>query len=161
MGSPHALILPYPAQGHVIPCMELAHCLVDRGFKVTFVNTEFNHNRVVTALSKNGDDMGQIHLVTIPDGLEPGEDRNDLGRLTESILNVMPGCLEELILNTSEKENDRITCLIADENMAWALEVAQKMGLRRAAFWPACAGLLAVLLNIPKLIEDGILEENG
>uniref|UniRef100_A0A0D3HC78 Uncharacterized protein n=1 Tax=Oryza barthii TaxID=65489 RepID=A0A0D3HC78_9ORYZ len=48
----HALILPYPAQGHVIPLMELAYCLIDRGFAVTFVNTEHNHRRVVAILKR-------------------------------------------------------------------------------------------------------------
>lgn len=160
MSSPHALMLPYPAQGHVIPLMELAHCLVDRGFKVTFINTDFNHDRVVAALSKKGDAMGRIHLVTIPDGLRPGEDRNDLGKLTEGILNIMPGCLEELIRDTDNK-GEKITCFIADKNMAWTFEVARKMGLRSVAFWPASAGLLATILSIPKLINDGIIEEDG
>jgi UDP:flavonoid glycosyltransferase YjiC (YdhE family) len=34
------MVLPFPAQGHVTPLMELSHRLVDNGFEVTFVNTE-------------------------------------------------------------------------------------------------------------------------
>ncbi|XP_058068816.1 UDP-glycosyltransferase 83A1-like [Magnolia sinica] len=80
MEKPHALVVPYPAQGHVIPFMELSHCLMDHGFKITFVNTEFNHARVVAALPKMGGVQEQIRLVSIPDGMAPGEDRNDLGK---------------------------------------------------------------------------------
>lgn len=164
MGSPHALIIPYPAQGHVIPLMELSHCLVDHGFKITFVNTEFNHDRVVAALSEKG---GKIHpmiqLISVPDGLSPEEDRNDLGRLCEGSLAVMPGYLEEIIEKSGDELEGgcRITWMIADKNMAWALEVAKKTGIRAAAFWPAAAALLATMMTIPKLVEDGILDNDG
>ncbi|CDP08524.1 unnamed protein product [Coffea canephora] len=48
---PHVLAIPYPAQGHVLPLMELALCLVRQGIRVTLVNTEFNHKRVTKSLS--------------------------------------------------------------------------------------------------------------
>ena len=106
-GFTRALMLPYPAQDHVIPLMELAHCLVDRSFKITFIITEFNHARVIAALSES-----RIHLVTIPDGLIPGEDRNDVGKLTEGILNINARILEELI-RIINKKGEKLTCFIA------------------------------------------------
>ncbi|KAA8547920.1 hypothetical protein F0562_004349 [Nyssa sinensis] len=115
MGNPHVLAIPYPAQGHVIPLMELAQCLVKHSFKVTFVNTEFNHKRVMNALSDKDSVGDQIHLVSIPDGLEPWEDRNDLGKLSEAIFQVMPGKLEELIEKINGSGSDNISCIIADE----------------------------------------------
>ncbi|KAF9625726.1 hypothetical protein IFM89_026534 [Coptis chinensis] len=124
MGRPHLLAVPYPAQGHVMPLMELAHNLVDHGFKITFVNTEFSHKRIMAALSNNGYDEDFIHLVSIPDGMEERDDRNDLGKLCDAM-------------------------------------VAQRMSIRKAAVWPASAGFAAVALHIPKLIEDGIVGEDG
>ncbi|KAK9116505.1 hypothetical protein Sjap_015452 [Stephania japonica] len=44
---------------------------------------------------------------------------------------------------------------------AWALEVAAKMGIPRAAFWPASGAVLASLHHIPRLIEDKIIDANG
>uniref|UniRef100_A0A453LUN3 Glycosyltransferase N-terminal domain-containing protein n=3 Tax=Aegilops tauschii subsp. strangulata TaxID=200361 RepID=A0A453LUN3_AEGTS len=38
--APHVMVLPFPAQGHVTPLMELSHRLVDHGLRVTFVCTE-------------------------------------------------------------------------------------------------------------------------
>ncbi|PKA56681.1 UDP-glycosyltransferase 83A1 [Apostasia shenzhenica] len=165
--APHALVLPYPAQGHVIPLMELSHLLLHRGFRVTFVNTEFNHRRMLATSNFAGRSTvssvgSKIRLVTIPDGLGPEEDRNDLARLTVALKRVMPGCLEEMIRSAGELAGDeRFSCLVADLNMAWAIDVAKKMGLRAAAFWPASAGLLFTVLCIPKLIEDGIINEDG
>ncbi|XP_010923595.1 UDP-glycosyltransferase 83A1 [Elaeis guineensis] len=161
MGSPHAIIIPYPAQGHVIPLLALSHSLVAHGFKITFINSEFNHDRVVASLSKGGDGVEGIHMVSFPDGLAPGEDRNDLRKLTEGFVRVMPRCLEELIERMNTSGGDRVTCVIADGNMGWALEVAQKMGIRSAAFWPASTAVLALFLNIPNLIQDGIIDANG
>lgn len=158
-------MIPFPAQGHVIPLMEISQCLAKLGFHVTFVNTEFDHRRVLNALTGTTDGHllgGRIRLVSIPDGLEPGEDRNDLDRLCEGIMRVMPEKLEQLVGELNEREEyDKVTCVIADLNMSWALEVAKKMGIRRAAFWPASAALLATHLSVPKMIEDGVIDENG
>lgn len=162
MAALHVLAIPYPAQGHVIPLMELSQCLADRGFRVTFVNTEFDHRRVVNTLADDKLSGGRIRLVSIPDGMEPGDDRNDLGRLCQEILRVMPGKLEELIDELNRKdEDDKITCVIADLNMAWALEVAKRMGIPGAAFWPAAAALLICGCSIPKMMNDGIIDDDG
>lgn len=161
MGNPHILVIPYPAQGHVIPLLELSQHLVKHGFKITFVNTEFNHKRVTNALTKKDDVGDHIHLVSIPDGLEAWEDRNDLGKLTEVGFRIMPKKLEELIEEINGSDDDNITCVIADESMGWALEVAEKMGIQRAVFWPASATLLALFFGVQKLIDDGIIDNNG
>ncbi|XP_071926385.1 UDP-glycosyltransferase 83A1-like [Coffea arabica] len=161
MGIPHVLAIPYPAQGHVLPLMELALRLVKNGIKVTFVNTEFDHKRVIESLSGEENVPDMMHLVSVPDGLESWEDRNDLGKLTKTIFRVMPAKLEALMEKMNESETDKITCLITDESMGWALEIAKKMGVRAVAFWPAAAAVLALELNIPKLIHDGIIDSSG
>lgn len=160
MVNPHILAIAYPAQGHVIPLMELVLCLSKHGVKITFVNTESIHKRVISAFSVE-DHVGVINFVSIPDGMEPWEDRNDLGRLTETMTQVMPGKLEELIEEKKEIDNDDITCIIADENMGWALEVAEKMGIKRAAFWPAAAATLGLLFRIQELIQSKIIDNDG
>ncbi|WCJ25606.1 UDP-Glycosyltransferase superfamily protein [Euphorbia peplus] len=116
MGRIHVLAIPYPLQGHVIPLMELSKCLVQQGFRVTFVNTEHNHKRVLNALREKEDDLGGISLVSIPDGLKPSEDRNYLGKLAKVIFQTMPGELEQLIdrINANSSEHEKIKCLIAD-----------------------------------------------
>ncbi|THG13120.1 hypothetical protein TEA_008635 [Camellia sinensis var. sinensis] len=136
-------------------------CLAKHGSKVTFVNTEFTHKRVMNALSGKDNIEDHIHLVSIPDGLEPWEDRNEVGKLTESIFHVMPGKLEELIENINGSDKDKITCIVADELLGWALEVAEKMQIKRAAVWSTAAALLALGFRIPELLDDGIIDNNG
>ena len=54
--------------------MEVSENLAKLGFRITFVNTDFNHKRVVNSFAKKVD--GPIHLVSIPDGMEDGDDQN-------------------------------------------------------------------------------------
>ncbi|XP_071704043.1 UDP-glycosyltransferase 83A1-like [Rutidosis leptorrhynchoides] len=162
MSKPHVLVIPYPAQGHVIPIMELAQCLVKQGVKVTFVNTEVNH-KLVTSSWLDKVSFGELmEMVCIPDGLEPWEDRADICKLTWSILKTMPTKLETLIETINNEDgNDKITCVIADDCMGWAIKVGNKMGIRTAAFWPASVATLASVLSIPKLTDDGIINHKG
>ena len=161
MGSLHVLVMPFPAQGHVIPFMELSQNLVKHGFKVTFVNTDFSQERIVKSFAGKDDVRDQIRLVSIPDGLEAWEDRNDLGKACEGILRVMPKKLEELMQEINGRDDNKITCVIADGNMGWALEVAEKMGIKRAVFLPAAAAMMVLAYRMQKLIDDGIVDNDG
>ncbi|KAK1308726.1 UDP-glycosyltransferase 83A1 [Acorus calamus] len=75
---PHGAVIPYPAEGHVIPLMDLSHRLVDRSFSVTFVNTHFDHARLLASLPGPRAETGPLRLVSIPNGLEPCADHNDI-----------------------------------------------------------------------------------
>ncbi|KAK1309489.1 UDP-glycosyltransferase 83A1 [Acorus calamus] len=119
--------------------MELSHRLIDRGFHVTFVNTDFAS--LPSPLSGTGLTPPLLRLVSIPDGLEPDADRNNLMRLTLAMQEHMPGLLEELLVHNTSGES-LVTCIIADRCIAWALDVAKKIGLRAAAFSTTSAGAL-------------------
>ena len=160
MATAHVLVIPFPAQGHVNPMMLLSRKLVKYGFKITFVNTEIIHNRVEGALDNLVD--SNINLVSIPDGLGAEDDRNDLGKLCETMLHTMPEKLEELINNINASNgDDKISCIVADAGMGWAIEVGNKMGIKGAVFWFAAAASLALQVSIPSLIDDGIIDSDG
>lgn len=56
---------------------------------------------------------------------------------------------------------ERITGIVTDWSMGWALEVAEKMNIRRAIFWPASTAVLCSMLSISKLLNDGIIDNDG
>ncbi|CAN6315210.1 unnamed protein product [Urochloa humidicola] len=168
MAKAHVLVLPMPCQGHVTPLMELSHRLVDHGFEVTFVNTEVDHELVVAALkaAAGGEAAallggGGIHLASIPDGLAGDEDRKDLNKLIDAYTRHMPGHLERLIADLEAAGRPKVKWLVGDVNMGWSFEVAKKFGIRVVSFWPAATACLAFMLKIPKLIEDGIIDDKG
>jgi len=69
---PHAVMIPYPAQGHVTPMLQLAKLLHARGFHVTFVNNEFNHRRHLRARGPAAlDGAPGFRFAAIDDGLPP------------------------------------------------------------------------------------------
>ncbi|KAL0014737.1 hypothetical protein SO802_001806 [Lithocarpus litseifolius] len=157
MATAHVLVIPFPAQGHVNPMMLLSRKLVKYGFKINFV---IIHERVEGALDSLVD--SNINLVSIPDGLGAEDDRNDLGKLCETILHTMPEKLEELINNINASNGDhKISCIVADAGMGWAIEVGNKMGIKGAVFWSAAAASLALQVSIPSLIDDGIIDSDG
>ncbi|KAM0848032.1 hypothetical protein ACQ4PT_054637 [Festuca glaucescens] len=150
------MVLPFPAQGHVMPLMELSHRLLDHGLEVDFVNTDFNHDRVLKAMAaKTGAVPGGIHMVSFPDGMGPDGDRTDIPMLANGLPAAMLGPLEEMI------RSKKIKWVIADVSMNWVLELADTAGVRVALFSTFSAAVLALRLHVPKLIEDGILDECG
>lgn len=161
MGTPHILAIPYPAQGHVLPLMELSLKLVNHGFKITFLNTEFIHKRIVNALSEEDNVKELINLVSIPDEMEPWEDRNDIAKVSQVLSRVMPAKLEQLVEDINRTDDNKVTCIIADEYIKWALEIAERLKIKRVAFCPAAAALHASIFSISNLIQDGVLDSNG
>jgi len=162
MGRPHFLCLPLPIQGHVNPLMQFSLLLAKHGCKVTFVHTEFSHKRANTAGGGDNKEEAKVELVTLPDGLDPEDDRSDVAKLLLSMKSTMPALLPKLIqdIDASDVEN-KITCIIVTINMGWALEVGHKLGIKGALLCPASATSLASAASIPKLIQDGIIDSQG
>ncbi|CAJ1831115.1 unnamed protein product [Sphenostylis stenocarpa] len=163
MGIPHFLVIPYPVQGHVNPLMQLSEALAKHGCKITFLNTEFNHKRAnscgggLDSLKEQG-----LKFVTLPDGLDPEDDRSDHHKVLVSIKTNMPALLPKLIqdINALDVENN-ITCIVVTMNMGWALQVGHKLGIEGAVLWTASATSLATCYCIPRLIDDGIIDSEG
>ncbi|XP_028765363.1 UDP-glycosyltransferase 83A1-like [Neltuma alba] len=162
MSRPHVLVLPFPAQGHVNCLMNVSHKLAQNGLKITFVNSDYNHKRMMKAMKD--DEIKErltLRFVSIPDGMGPEDDRNDLARLCLAMLSTMYSEFEKLLENNNTECGDRITCVVADVSMAWALEVAHKFGINAAVICTASAALLALKLHAPKLIQDGLIDSDG
>lgn len=162
ISDPPVLALPYPAQGHVFPLMELCLCLLKHGFTITFVNNEFIHERLMSECKEKGDLGDQLRLVSLPDWLDPAKDENKPRKTTEASEQLMQQKPEELIAEIHGGGCiGNITCVIADNHTGWALEVAAKMGIRRVAFCPIAATVFAWQITVPNLIGDGIINNDG
>ncbi|CAJ2651356.1 unnamed protein product [Trifolium pratense] len=159
--KPHAVLVPYPAQGHVNPFMQLAKLLRCNGFHITFVNTEFNHKRLIKSLGEEFvKGLPDFQFETIPDGL-PESDKDatqDIPMLCDAIRNNFYVPFKELVnkLNTSSPHIP-ITCIIADGLLAFAGRVAKDLGIQEVQFWTASACGFLGYLHYDELVKRGIL----
>ncbi|PIN09113.1 UDP-glucuronosyl and UDP-glucosyl transferase [Handroanthus impetiginosus] len=165
---PHILVVPFPAQGHVKPLMKLSRQIAKHGIKVTFVNIESVHEKIVSAAKRSDevdedeDEEHNIAMTSIPEGISSEDDKSDTFKLLESLRSTMPGFLTDLIERINSTNGDeKISCVIADVTIGWILETAEKMGAEPVVFMPSSAAAFAMALHIPKLLEEGSLDENG
>ncbi|GLT75524.1 hypothetical protein SLA2020_472420 [Shorea laevis] len=161
MNNPHVLVIPYPAQGHVRPLLELSQLLVKHGIKITFVNTEFSHQRIMNAFGSEVSVDASIHFVSLLDGMGVDENKNQIGRSVESICQFMPMKLKQLINEMNRSNGDEVTCILTDMFLGWSLEVAAELGIKATALFPASTLSLASMFAIPMMIDSGVIDENG
>jgi hypothetical protein len=163
--KPHAVCVPFPAQGHVTPMMRLAKLLHSRGFHITFVNTEFNHMRLVR--SKGPDHMKGLpdfQFETIPDGLPPS-DRDatqDVPALCDSVRKNCLAPFKELVLKlNSTFEVPPVTCIVSDGIMSFGRKAAKDLGILEVQFWTSSACGLMGCLSFSELVKRGIVPFKG
>ncbi|MCO5565128.1 hypothetical protein L7F22_018799 [Adiantum nelumboides] len=166
----HIVAIPYPAQGHIVPLMQLCKKLArEEGFMVTFVNTEHNHARMMQAqaggsqlrreyLGDNGGviEKNNIRLVGIPGGLPPelhGDPAHvvDVFQASEDLLDPFEKLLDKLA-----QDGEPATCIVSDVLMSWTQECADKVGVPRVAFWTSSAAVYHVIWHMYGLISQGI-----
>ncbi|GLJ58121.1 hypothetical protein SUGI_1420960 [Cryptomeria japonica] len=150
--APHALLIPLPAQGHVNPMMQLAWKLVSHGFFVTFLNSDSNHNRILTANTPNSF-FDNIRMISVPVEIPPidtlkGINENGIEALAKDM---GPSVIDRVIkeINAREEEN-KVTCIIADVWMCFGLQpVATLHKLPLAAFHTSPVSLFAMRYLVP------------
>lgn len=163
--KPHAVCVPFPAQGHVIPFMKLAKILHSRGFYITFVNTEYNHRRLIRS---QGPDFVKCFddflFETIPEGLPPS-DRDvtqDPPLLCDSIRKNCLAPFRDLVSKLSSSSvTPPISCIIADGVMSFAIKAAQEFGILDVQFWTASACGYMGYLQYDELRKRGIVPFKG
>ncbi|CAN1312335.1 UDP-glycosyltransferase 83A1 [Linum perenne] len=158
---PRVLLLPNPAQGHVFPMMKLAHKLTHHGIDVTVANLEFIHRKIIPQQKSKDEKEDQIHggirLISLG-GISSDSELSDPIVLTESVEKALPIQLRELLQSQQEEQ---FSCVIADAFLVGAFAVTKEFGIKLAALWTASMENLAVTLQIPQLIDAGIIDENG
>ncbi|ERN14715.1 7-deoxyloganetin glucosyltransferase-like [Amborella trichopoda] len=156
--KPHALCFPLPAPGHINPMMHLAKILNARGFYITFVNTEFNHERITRsggAMELNN--LEDFKLESIPDGLPPDHVRTqDAAGLIDATMKNFFSPYRDLV----SKLNDSIqvpplTCIISDLNFTQV--VAEELGIARICLWVTSSAAFWGFLHYSELIKRGIV----
>ncbi|KAK7412151.1 hypothetical protein VNO78_03600 [Psophocarpus tetragonolobus] len=162
--KPHAVLIPYPAQGHLNPLLKLAKLLHLRGFHITFVHTEYNYKRLLKSRGANAlDGLPDFRFETIPDGLPPLDDADvpqHIPSLSDSVRKnfLQPFCnlIRRLSHSATEGLIPPVTCLVSDGCMPFAIQAAQQLGLPNVICWPASVCSFLSVMNFPTLVEKGL-----
>ncbi|CAK8561294.1 unnamed protein product [Lathyrus sativus] len=160
--KPHAVLTPYPLQGHINPMLQLAKLLHLRGFYITFVNTEYNHKRLLNSMGpKAFDGFTDFDFEIIPEMNGDGHVSQDLQTLRESIRKNFINPFRELVarLDDSAKSGliPPVTCLVSDSFMSVTTQVAEELALPVVLLVPSSACSFLSALHFRTLIEKGVI----
>ncbi|VAH31408.1 unnamed protein product [Triticum turgidum subsp. durum] len=167
---PHAVMIPYPAQGHITPMLKLAKLLHTRGFHVTFVNNEFNHRRLLRSQGADAlHGLPAFRFVAIADGLPPSdrEGTQDVPALCYSTMTTCLPRFKELVAKLNEEAETSggalppVTCVVADSTMTFALRAARELGLGCATLWTASACGFMGYYHFKDLVHRGLFPLKG
>lgn len=163
--KPHVVCVPMSAQGHLNPFMQLAKLLRCVGFHITFVNTEFNHKRLLRSLGPEFmKGLPDFRFETIPDGLPESEKdaTQDIPALCVATRKNCYAPFKELVkkLNASP-EVPPVSCIIPDALMSFAGRVARELGIPELQLWTASACGFLGHLQYDELVRRGILPFKG
>ncbi|GMN27436.1 hypothetical protein TIFTF001_001641 [Ficus carica] len=174
--KPHAVCIPFPVQSHIKAMLKFSKLLHQKGFSITFVNTEFNHNRLLRSTSPDhhhflstGFSDNHFCFVTIPDCLPPSDPNStqDPVSLCDSTMKNFSAPFLQLLkkINDSEKEAgvgvvSPVTCIVADGFMSFAVgSAAQQLGISLVKLFSISAcGLLALKQLHESSLTNNILD---
>ncbi|MCO5610957.1 hypothetical protein L7F22_065204 [Adiantum nelumboides] len=132
--TPHALVVPLPAQGHIHPILDLSLKLVSAGFMVTFANTRANHQRFIEngttlkAAAEAGADL--LRFVSLEEEFPAAHEKP----MVEMFSPAMRGTVARL-LGRLKKEEPPVSLLVFDFRMMFALDLAIAAGIPSLALW--------------------------
>nr|GMC48268.1 7-deoxyloganetin glucosyltransferase-like [Ipomoea batatas] len=161
LDKPHAVCIPYPAQGHINPMLKLAKILHQKGFHITFVNTEFNHRRLQrTRGPESLRGLPSFRFETIPDGLPPSDadSTQDIPSLCESTSATCLGPFKDLLarLNDTAVSNaPPVSCIVSDGVMSFTVDAAEELGIPEVLFWTTSACGFLGYMHYTQLLEKG------
>ncbi|KAI3899502.1 hypothetical protein MKW92_037626, partial [Papaver armeniacum] len=157
----HVVCVPFPAQGHISPMLKLAKLLHSKGIHITFVNTEFNHKRLIKSRGNDSvKGLPNFQFHTIPDGLPPTdvESTQDIPSLALSTKKNCGVPFRNLLMKLKETSGiPHVSCVVSDGCMSFTLAVAKEFGFPVYLFWTTSACGFMAYLHYRHLLEKGLI----
>lgn len=155
MVQPHVLLVTFPAQGHINPCLQFAKRLIRMGIEVTFATSVFAHRRMAktttSTLSKG------LNFAAFSDGYDDGfkADEHDSQHYMSEIKSRGSKTLKDIILKSSD-EGRPVTSLVYSLLLPWAAKVAREFHIPCALLWIQPATVLDIYYYYFNGYEDAI-----
>ncbi|KAK4748134.1 hypothetical protein SAY87_014720 [Trapa incisa] len=158
-----AILVPYPAQGHVTPMRHLAAALLQRGYEPVLVTPEHVHRQIAPEIEKEG---GGITCVALQDGLDHSSPRDFFAIESAMEGGSMAAQLERLVsemdVGDCEEDGDHgVGLMVVDVLASWAMEVGHRCGIPTAGFWTGMGATYRVVTAIPEMVRAGAISHSG
>lgn len=140
--QPHFVLVPFLAQGHIIPIVDLAHLIASHGSLVTFVTTPLNASRLRHVIERAKELKLSIRFVTLPfscgeEGLPEGSENLDtLSDGLKQFRAFLDACLQlrDPLISYLKEHGPPPNCIISDMCHPWTGDVARTFGVPRFSF---------------------------
>ncbi|KAF5784096.1 hypothetical protein HanRHA438_Chr11g0527391 [Helianthus annuus] len=160
----HFVLFPLMAQGHMIPMVDMARILAQRGAMVTIITSPVNASRfksVVNRAFESGLKMKILELqlplaeVGLPEGCENFDLLPSFAHIVNMVLAM--NMLEEPAENMLKVLCPPPSCIISDGCFPWTNDVAKRLNIPRAVFYgPGCFAFLCIHIVTSTNILDEI-----
>ncbi|KAI4314039.1 hypothetical protein L6164_026982 [Bauhinia variegata] len=145
--GPHILVLPYPAQGHMLAMLDLTHQLVLKGSSITIVVTPKNLPILDSLLSTHPTTIQTLVLPfpshpKLPPGVENVREIGNKGNYP--IINALSK-LQDPIIHWFKSHPSPPVALVSDFFLGWTLQLAHQLGIPRIVFYSSGAFYTAVI----------------
>ncbi|KAL7241049.1 hypothetical protein ACSBR2_006635 [Camellia fascicularis] len=162
--KPHAVCIPFPVQSHMKGMLKLAKLLHHRGFYITFVNTEFNQNRLTKARGPDSFyEFPNFQFKTIPDSLPPSDDNATqdttalVGSVRRNFLTPFRNLLAQLNEDNYNATTPAVTCIVSDGVMPFTITAAHELQIPIAMFWTFSACSFMGFYQCRALLDKGLV----
>ncbi|XP_010516905.1 PREDICTED: UDP-glycosyltransferase 73C4 [Camelina sativa] len=148
----HFVLFPFMAQGHMIPMVDIARLLAQRGATVTIVTTRYNAGRFENVLSRaveSGLPINIVHVkfpyeeVGLPKGKENIDSLDSMELMVPFFKAV--NMLQDPVVKLMEEMESRPSCIISDLLLPYTSKIAKKFNIPKIVFHGiSCFCLLCV-----------------
>ncbi|KAM4093878.1 hypothetical protein ACB094_06G152500 [Castanea mollissima] len=164
---PHVIIFPLPALGPVNSMLKLAELLSLAGLNITFLNTDFYHDRLVlhsNILDRFASFPG-FQFKTISDGLPADHPRagDRFMELFDSFKLVTKSLFREMLCSgqLNSVTGEAVTCIIADGILSFPIDVGHELGIPVISIRTISACSFWAFFSIQDIIDAGELPSRG
>ncbi|KAJ3699263.1 hypothetical protein LUZ61_002968 [Rhynchospora tenuis] len=157
---PHIILIPFPAQGHIIPFLDFSHHLALQNLSLTIVVTPSNLPLLSPLLSKSP----SIQTLSLPfpssPHLPPGvENSKDLPPSSFGLFIHALSNLYSPLLSWIRSQTDRpVSAIVSDFFLGWTQPLAKEVGIPRFAFSSSgvlgTAVLHSLLRRLPQRLDS-------
>lgn len=142
--TPHILVVPYPAQGHISPMLQFSKRLRKKGVKISLVTTKF--------IARTSHSIpSSFPVLTISDGHDDGgiDSAESIQIYLDSLRRFGSESLRELLQQLSSSASPA-DCVIYDGFNAWAQDVANEFKVIKAVFFTQSCAVADIYYHVYK-----------